>query len=225
MTAATSAVGTLGIAVSTATTGNPVEVATRGIVNGVADNSTTIGHLLGVGTSTAGRVKDLGQTDSTAVCSTLQIVGKALTAVSAAADVSVQFYGPGHYGALECGSLANATGYPLTALPTVTVPYGGTGLTTLTAHAVQVGAATSTPVQVGPDASTTKALFSAGSSADPAFRAIATGDLPAIPLSGLATQAADTVVMNATGGSASHVCRGDWVPTSTSALPSGRLVA
>ena len=87
-------------------------------------------------------------------------------------------------------------------LPLVTVPYGGSGLATLTAHAVQVGEATSTPAQVGPNAATTYPLFSAGSSADPGFRAIATGDLPAIPLTGMATQAADTIVMNATGGSA-----------------------
>ena len=67
-------------------------------------------------------------------------------------------------------------------LPTVTVAYGGTGLTTLTAHAVQVGAATSTPAQVGPDASTTKVLISAGSSADPAFGSITTALLPTVAL-------------------------------------------
>jgi hypothetical protein len=68
----------------------------------------------------------------------------------------------------------------LVDLPTITVPYGGTGLATLTAHAVQVGEGTSTPAQVGPNAATTYPLFSAGSSADPAFRAIAVGDLPVL---------------------------------------------
>ncbi len=96
---ATSAVGVLGIAASTQTTGQNVEVATRGVINCVADNSTTVGNLLGVGTTTAGRCKDLGQTDSTAVPLGIQIIGKARTAVSAASNVSVQLYGPGHYGA------------------------------------------------------------------------------------------------------------------------------
>jgi hypothetical protein len=68
----------------------------------------------------------------------------------------------------------------LVDLPTITVPYGGTGLATLTAHAVQVGEGTSTLAQVGPNAATTYPLFSAGSSADPAFRAIAVGDLPVL---------------------------------------------
>jgi hypothetical protein len=86
-------------------------------------------------------------------------------------------------------------------LPTVTVPYGGTGLATLTAHAVQVGEATSTPAQVGPNAATTYPLFSAGSSADPAFRAIAAGDIPwaAIPPPALPTPAA-SCTLTAPGG-------------------------
>ena len=64
------------------------------------------------------------------------------------------------------------------AYGTLSVPGGGSGLTTLTAHAVQVGEGTSTPAQVGPDATTTHFLASGGSSADPAFRAIATADIP-----------------------------------------------
>jgi hypothetical protein len=42
-----------------------------------------------------------------------------------------------------------------------------------------------------------------GSPTTPAYVALVAGDLPAVPLSGLATQALDTVVMNATGGTAS----------------------
>ena len=61
----------------------------------------------------------------------------------------------------------------------VGVAHGGTALTTLTAHALYAGNATTAPSAIGPDASTTKALFSAGASADPAFRAIAAADLPA----------------------------------------------
>ena len=50
------------------------------------------------------------------------------------------------------------------------------------AHSVLLGAGTQAPGTAGPNAATTYPLFSAGSSADPAFRAIAAADLPAIPL-------------------------------------------
>jgi hypothetical protein len=106
-------VGILGIATNTVGAGLPVEVATRGIINCVADGATVIGNLLGTGTATAGRCKDLGQTNSTAVSLSLQIVGKALSVSGGAGNpVSVQFYGPGHYGAQVAG----------TDLPT-TAPY------------------------------------------------------------------------------------------------------
>jgi hypothetical protein len=60
----------------------------------------------------------------------------------------------------------------------VGVAHGGTALATLTAHALYAGNATSAPSAIGPNASTTYPLFSAGNSADPAFRAIANPDLP-----------------------------------------------
>jgi hypothetical protein len=96
--AATSDVGILGVATSTQSAAATVEVATRGIVNCVADNGTTIGHVLGVGTSTAGRCKDLGTAAMGSVDLALQVVGRALTAVSGGSNVSVQLFGPGHYG-------------------------------------------------------------------------------------------------------------------------------
>lgn len=46
---------------------------------------------------------------------------------------------------------------------------GGTGLATLTAHALQVGNGTVNVTQVGPSATSGSILLSAGSSADPAF--------------------------------------------------------
>jgi len=105
---ATSATGALGIAKTTQTSTQSVEVATRGQQNCVADNTTTVGNLLGVGTTTAGRCKDLGQTSSISVSSSLQVIGRALTAVSAGSNVSVQLFGPGHYGAQP--NVANGTG-------------------------------------------------------------------------------------------------------------------
>ena len=46
------------------------------------------------------------------------------------------------------------------------------------AHSVLLGAGTQAPGTAGPNAATTYPLFSAGSSADPAFRAIAAADIP-----------------------------------------------
>ncbi len=86
-------------------------------------------------------------------------------------------------GAPSFGAVVNADVTSIDAATKLTgiapVANGGTGLATLTAHALYAGNATTAPTAVGPDASTTKALFSAGSSADPAFRAIASADLPA----------------------------------------------
>jgi len=45
-------------------------------------------------------------------------------------------------------------------------------------HSVLLGAGTQVPGTAGPNAATTYPLFSAGSSADPAFRAIAAADIP-----------------------------------------------
>jgi hypothetical protein len=76
-----------------------VEVATRGIVNCMADNNTTTGNVAIVGTATAGRCRDSGQANTTGVSVSTQVLGKVLTAVSAGQMVSIQLYGPGHYGA------------------------------------------------------------------------------------------------------------------------------
>jgi hypothetical protein len=79
------------------------------------------------------------------------------------------------------------------------VANGGTGLATLTAHAVQVGEATSTPAQVGPDSVTTHFMASGGSSADPAFRAIAVGDIPAAALPAVHTTVSSGAIGQLTG--------------------------
>ncbi len=114
VTAATSDVSVLGVAVATAASTVAVEVATRGIVNCIADNTTVVGNLLIPGTTTAGRCRDSGQTLATAISGSTQILGRALTAVSAASAVSVQFFGPGHYGASSAGAATVTTwaGYP-----------------------------------------------------------------------------------------------------------------
>ncbi len=91
----------LGICMSTQTAGQTVEVATRGIVSCIAENNTTIGNVAVVGTGTGGYCRDSGQISATAISISKQVLGKILTAVTAGGGqaVSIQLYGPGHYGA------------------------------------------------------------------------------------------------------------------------------
>jgi hypothetical protein len=96
---ATNDTGVLGVCATTQGSAQSVEVATRGIINCVADNSTTIGDVAVVGTTTAGRCRDSGQVNTTGVSVSTQVLGKLLTAVSAGQLASIQLYGPGHYGA------------------------------------------------------------------------------------------------------------------------------
>lgn len=98
VTAATSDADTLGIAAATATFGGEVQVATLGYTYCVADNSVTLGHLIGVGTTTAGRCKDLGTTSQSAVPTTLQVLGDARFTCSVGNTCYVNLWGPGIYG-------------------------------------------------------------------------------------------------------------------------------
>jgi len=98
VTASTGDMGILGIAATTAASTTAVEIATRGIINCIADNTTVVGNLAVVGTSTAGRCRNSGQISSPAIPSTTQIVGKFLTVANAGSPASLQLYGPGHYG-------------------------------------------------------------------------------------------------------------------------------
>ncbi len=78
VTAAAGDTGILGVALATVASGDAVEVAISGIVNCVADNTTVIGDVLIVGTTTAGRCRD-----ATGIAMGTQMIGKALTAVAA----------------------------------------------------------------------------------------------------------------------------------------------
>jgi hypothetical protein len=149
--AASDTTGALGIAVSTKTSGQSVEVATRGIVNCVADNTTVIGNILVVGTSTGGRCRDSGLTVTSSVSPALQVIGKALTVATVGNAVSVQLYGPGHYGSaalpLAGGTLTGAVVVGNGA----TLSASGTGTVTATTSAAVV-AGSSTVTFAGPTA-------------------------------------------------------------------------
>lgn len=104
---------------------------------------------------------------------------------------------------------------------TVTVPHGGTGLATLTNHALQVGAGTSSPTQLG--LGTTTTVLHGNASGDPSFGAVAlttdvSGVLPvANGGTGAATSAAYTVFGNPTSSSAAPQFTTDPVVSSLTA--------
>lgn len=99
VTASASDVGIIGIAMSTVSAAASVEVATRGKTTCIADNTTIIGNVLIPGTSTGGRCRDSGLSNNTLVANTVQVVGKALTVATVGNPVTLQLFGPGHYGA------------------------------------------------------------------------------------------------------------------------------
>ncbi|MEO8367818.1 MAG: hypothetical protein ABI806_01280 [Candidatus Solibacter sp.] len=92
-------IGILGVCVTSRTAAQAVEVATRGVITCVADNATTAGNIAIPGTATAGRCRDSGQVNTTGVALSTQVLGKILNTVTAGSLVSIELYGPGHYGA------------------------------------------------------------------------------------------------------------------------------
>src|SRR5208282_5068844 len=101
--------GAVGIASATATSGNPLYVIDSGLTPCIADNTITVGDLLGVGVTTAGRCHDLGVSQGNAVQSNVQIVGKAVTAASTGSSFTVQTVGAGHFGTLVVAASVNTS--------------------------------------------------------------------------------------------------------------------
>ena len=97
----------------------------------------------------------------------------------------------------------------------------GSGGSSVLNHAVYVGSGTSTPTAVGPDSHTAYALFSGGSSADPAFRAIAAADLPASTTSTIASGAKAL----ATGAISSASCTSAQTAAATGTLTTDVVLA
>lgn len=97
-TAALADVGVFGVATSTQTAGASVEIARAGLTLCVADNSVSIADIIVVGSTTAGRCKDSGQTSSLTISDQLNVVGKAITAATVGNTFVLQVYGPGIYG-------------------------------------------------------------------------------------------------------------------------------
>ena len=137
-TSALGATDSFGVAASTQTAGQQVEIARIGLVTAIADNTVTADNLVGAGTTTAGRVKDLGTVSSLGVSNQLSIVGKALTSTTAGGTFTMQVYGPGFYGGAGAAAAAWAT---LTGILTngQVIPYGDTGISRLGAASLAIG--------------------------------------------------------------------------------------
>jgi hypothetical protein len=135
-----------GVAITSQTSGQLVSVARIGIVTAIADNTVTTDNILGVGTVTAGRVKDLGSTSSLGVSSQLSVVGKALSSATAGGSFTMQIYGPGFYGG--AGAAAAAAWATLTGVLSngQVIPYGDSGLSRLAAGSLAVGNGTASDV-------------------------------------------------------------------------------
>lgn len=97
VTTLTSDTGAYGIAMSTVSATAGVQVARLGVALCFADNATTIGHLVIIGTGTAGYCRDSAQTSSSAVSNATRIIGVFKTAVSGGALASVELM-PSHFG-------------------------------------------------------------------------------------------------------------------------------
>jgi len=140
----------LGIASATATSGNPLLVGDDGLFTCVADNTITVGDLLGTGTVTAGRCSDLGVTGGGAVASNVQIVGRAVTSATAGGTFTIQTVGAGHFGT---NSIPNIAGGAANTWPIQTAA-NTTGFDTTNIYYNATAGPGSTPTfQLGPRAS------------------------------------------------------------------------
>lgn len=157
--AALSDVGVIGVAAASVSGGATGQIIVMGETTCVADGTVTIGNLIGVGTTTAGRCKDLGTTSSNLVSGHVQIIGRAQSSGSAGDDIIFEFYGPGLYGsadqasyisfpAANCQLGAAATGFVLPAsnYPTATCITGSNVITGALSFA-NVGTASTQSVQ------------------------------------------------------------------------------
>jgi hypothetical protein len=94
---------------------------------------------------------------------------------------------------------------------------GGTGLATQTAHALYVGNGTSAPTAVG--LGTTTQVLHGNASADPAFGALVTADLP----SGVALTIASGTATLGTGAISANACASVVTVTATGVAATDRI--
>ncbi len=144
----------MGVALNTATTGNPAEVAVYGTVQLLADNTVTQNDLIVAPTTTAGYGRDSGFTASSSINAGTCIVGKAITSASTGNLFTVQLHGIG-----AVGTNPSVSGFTTVALtqpsaPTVTPTCTGTCATTYTYSVVALSPGGTYHTQASTTAST-----------------------------------------------------------------------
>jgi hypothetical protein len=92
------AVDSIGIAQSTAAAGVAFEVSELGRPTCIADNTWTIGDLIGSSVTTAGSCADLGTASSATIPIGTQVVGRALASCSTGTPCLMNTLGAGHHG-------------------------------------------------------------------------------------------------------------------------------
>jgi len=132
---AAGATDVIGVALSTASSGNPVEVAIRGRVACIADNATTAGNLAIVGTGTVGTCRDAGTANRALINANVQIIGTMLTAVSGGATASVELFGPSN---VPVGPLPSGVQWTAGTATLAQINAGQTILTAVTGRTVRV---------------------------------------------------------------------------------------
>lgn len=104
ITAPTTSVAVIGIAMSTVLAGANVEVALNGVTTCIADNTTIAGAILVPGVATAGRCRNNATAQQT-LSTVTQIIGYALNVATVGNPVTIKLAGSGFYGG---GNLQNA---------------------------------------------------------------------------------------------------------------------
>ena len=147
---------------------NPINITTAGTTGQVlTSNGTGIAPSFQNASSSSGTVPNGGTGQSTLTTHAV-LIGEGTSPINQV--------GPG-----TAGQLLTSNGASLDPsfqpLPTITVAGGGTGLTTLFAHGLLVGAGTSNVVSVSPGTAN-QVLVSNGASADPTFQNLPTITVP-----------------------------------------------
>ncbi len=192
--------GVYGVALTGVAAVGTVEVARYGTVPCVTDTGgATAGDLAIIGTGTVIDCKDSGQTSSALIAFTTRIVGVFRSSASAGATALIELT-PGHFGtdfaappAIGGTTAAAGTFSTLTANTSLVIN-GGTALTTTNQSGTGSLCLTTNCAMTTPNLGTPSALTLTN----------ATG----LPLTGLASETANTVVGNGTGSSASPTALG-----------------
>lgn len=114
--------GTIGIVVAGAGTSGTASIAYLGVANCVTDNSVTVGNYAGIGTTTAGRCRDVGPSYP----SSGQVIGRWLASAGTGATAPLLLLGPGQQAPASSGVSTNV-GTILAAYPNATVGGGVSG--------------------------------------------------------------------------------------------------